>query len=212
MISPIKLITVENFQSEIEKYFPNLNWEFGKKSSTGSLVATYRDPNIKYWEFEIVACTKYKTNKIETWLLNPGPVAQASGRTLAKMLSDLKMRLDWKPTTDGNITKEWLRQFPLVNNIIADPEPQPWHPSKEDYELIKEALKKEYTWTKGYLETAEDYKVYFDPTHKIQINYSKYKTEYCRPNVLEVPVFSTKGQKFNLKVITSDGSSFITAR
>ena len=203
---PVKLIAIADFKSEIEKYFPGVAFKFGKMSSTGNYVARFTEEN---WEFEILAEPKYKSDKLERWLIMGG-VYGAQGRTLIELLANLKMVLDWKPSDYKNITKVWLQQFPLVECIKADPIPQEWKPSKEDYELVRDALKKEYEWKKGYL-PSDTYMVKFDHNHKIEFK-GLDSPKYSRPVSLEVPVKSIDGQKFNLVVITNENRSFITAR
>ncbi len=200
---PVKLTSTSEWQNEIKKYFPGINWEFNKISSTGNYSARVES---SMWEFQIIAEPKYRSEKIERWLSSAG----GEGRTLAEMLSNLKMVLTWHPSDYKTATLSWLEQFGKFQDIVADPFPQEWKPSEEDYELVREALKKEYTWTKGYLET-DKYSVTFDHDHKIQFKGLE-KVKYSRPDRLDVPVTSTNGQKFTLVVYTDGTPPMITGR
>jgi|SanBayMetagenome_1026888.scaffolds.fasta_scaffold64691_1 hypothetical protein len=209
-VKPVKLIAISDFQSEVKKYFPGINWSFGQNSSTGNYIATCsHHPTEKYWEFEVCAEPKYKSDKIERWLALGG-VYGAEGRTLAEMLSNLKMTLTWKPSDYKTATLNYLMTFPNFAELKADPIPQEWKPSEEDYELVRKALKKEYIWTKGYLET-DKYSVVFNHDHRIQFKGLE-KTQYSRPDRLDVPVASTMGQKFTLVVYTDGTPPMITGR
>ena len=206
---PVKLIAISDFQAEVQKYFPGVDWEFKQRSNTGNYIATCSHPTEKYWEFEICAEPKYKSNKIGRWLALGG-VYGAEGRTLSEMLSNLKMTLTWKPFDYKNITNEWLLKFPAIAELETDLFPQEWNPSDVDFALVREALKKKYEWSKGYAET-DKYSVVFDHNHKIEFKGLE-ETRYSRPDRLDVPVKSIEGQKFNLVVFTDGTRSFITSR
>jgi hypothetical protein len=203
---PVRLTDIADYETEIRKFFPDVVWKFGQYSTTGSYFARYSTE--KYWEFEIVVELKYRSSKIERWLAMGG-VYGAEGRTLAEMLSNLKMVLAWHPSSYKTATLNWLIQFPKFAELTADPFPQEWKPSEEDYELVRQALKKEYSWVKGYGATKEEYPIYFDHNHKIQFDLGKI---YERPARLNIPVIATNGKKFTLVVYTDGKPPMITGR